>query len=350
MKLSILDLIPVFSDSNTAEALQASRALAKTADESALTRYWVAEHHNAAAVASTVPGVLIPYLAAGTSKISFGSGGVMLPNHTAYAIAEQFALLEAMYPGRIDLGIGRAPGTDALSSAVLRNGAPAEAVSRFPQEIALIRELLGRGATAISETVGVQIGEHELNLRATPKAVSAPELWLLGSSMYSAQLAASEGLPYVFAHHFGMPGLDQALNYYRANYQPSEAYPAPRTLIPVTVAVAETESAAQERSLAQRVQSAHLRTGKELSPGLTLEQARDYQWNARELTAAEQASTNWFVGDYQQVSAQLRDFAKHYQVDELMLSLAISRSENEDPATALVKREAIVKLSEQLID
>lgn len=350
MKLSILDLIPVFSDSNTAAALQASRSFAKTADEIGFTRFWVAEHHNAAAVASTVPGVLIPYLAAGTSQIRFGSGGVMLPNHTAYAIAEQFSLLEAMYPNRIDLGIGRAPGTDALSSAVLRNGAPAEAVSRFPQEIALIRELLGRGATSLSDTVAVQIGEHNLNLRATPKATTAPDLWLLGSSMYSAQLAAAEGLPYIFAHHFGMPGLEQAINYYRNNYQASESYPEPRTLIPVTVAVAETKAIAQERSLSQRIQSAHLRTGKELTPGLTLEQALAYDWDARERIAAEQASTNWFVGDYQQVSEELRDFAKHYQVDELMLNLAISRSEAEDPAGASIKNDAIRMLSEQLLD
>lgn len=350
MKLSVLDLISVFSDTTTAQALQAARSMAEQADALNFTRYWVAEHHNTAAVASTVPAVLIPFLAAGTKQLRFGSGGVMLPNHTAYAIAEQFALLEAMFPGRIDLGIGRAPGTDPLSSAVLRQGSPVESVSRFPQDVALIRELLGKAETPLGQSVAISIGEHDLNLSASPKATSSPDLYLLGSSMYSAQLAASEGLPYVFANHFGMPGLAEALGYYRSHYRPSEQYPEPQTLIPVTVSVAETDTEALKLSQSQRVQSAHLRTGRGLGAALTTEQAQDYSWNASELAAAEQASSNWFVGDLRRVSRDLRDFAKHYQVDELMLSLAISRSETEDPATASAKNNALRMLAQELID
>ena len=188
--LSVLDLVPVRSDQGTGDALAASRSLARTADAAGYTRYWVAEHHNMPAVAATNPPVLIAMLAAATERIRVGSGGVMLPNHEPLVVAEQFALLEAAYPGRIDLGIGRAPGTDPLTRYVLRGGSSAaadDAVTRFPEYVDDIITLMH------PDGVEMTVGGRRQPLRATPRSASVPTVWLLGSSDYSARLAASRG-------------------------------------------------------------------------------------------------------------------------------------------------------------
>ncbi len=192
MKLSVLDLVPTRSGQSTADALAASASLAVTADSLGFERYWVAEHHNMAAVASTVPAVIIPFLAAGTRRIRFGSGGVMLPNHSALAVAEQFALLESMFPGRIDLGIGRAPGTDQVTAFLLRGAGAAAAPDDFPQEVDLIARLLGLDGRP-GDGVDIDLRGQAFPLRATPHLAGAPELWLLGSSDYSAELGRDAG-------------------------------------------------------------------------------------------------------------------------------------------------------------
>lgn len=186
-ELSVLDLVPVRTDQTTSDALAASRSLAQVADELGYTRYWVAEHHNMPAVAATNPPVTIALLASATSRIRVGSGGVMLPNHEPLVVAEQFALLEAAFPGRIDLGIGRAPGTDPLTRYVLRGGsgeAADNAVSRFPEYVEDVRTLL------TPDGVQMQLGGRRQPLRATPAATGVPTVWLLGSSDYSAQREA----------------------------------------------------------------------------------------------------------------------------------------------------------------
>src|SRR5690242_3252440 len=199
MRLSVLDLVPVRSDQSTGDAVAATRRLAQVADDAGFHRYWLAEHHNMPAVAATNPPVLIALVAAATSRIRVGSGGVMLPNHAPLVVAEQFALLEAAYPGRIDLGIGRAPGSDPVTSWALRHGGggvEGDAVSRFPEYVDNVISMMSPGG------VGLQVGGRLHALTATPAATSVPPVWLLGSSDYSARLAASRGLPYVFAHHF----------------------------------------------------------------------------------------------------------------------------------------------------
>ena len=202
MRLSVLDLVPVRSDQTTGDALAATRRLAQVADGLGFERYWLAEHHNMPAVAATNPPVLIAMVAAATSRIRVGSGGVMLPNHAPLVVAEQFALLEAAYPGRIDLGIGRAPGTDPVTSWALRHGAGGvsdEAVTQFPTYVDNVISMMSPGG------VGLEVGGRMHPLNATPHAIAPPPVWLLGSSDYSAQLAADRGLPYVFAHHFSGP-------------------------------------------------------------------------------------------------------------------------------------------------
>ena len=196
VQLSVLDLIPVRRDQSNAQALAASVRLAKVADKAKCTRYWVAEHHNTPSVAATNPPVLVALLACETDQIVIGSGGVMLPNHTPLVVAEQFALLEAAFPGRIDLGIGRAPGTDPVTSWALRNGRPDETLTEVPNWVQQVIAMLG------NEGIGVDLGGRRFELKASPAPNSVPPVWLLGSSDYSARLAGELGLPYVFAHHF----------------------------------------------------------------------------------------------------------------------------------------------------
>ena len=213
------------------------------------------------AVAATNPPLLISMVAAATSRIRVGSGGVMLPNHAPLVVAEQFALLEAAYPGRIDLGIGRAPGSDPVTSWALRHGGGGvedDAVSRFPEYVDNVISMMSPGG------VGLQVGGRMHALTATPAATSVPPVWLLGSSDYSARLAASRGLPYVFAHHFSGQGTAEALELYRSGFQPSETNPSPRTFLTVNVVVAETQEDADRLALPQLQAMVALRTGQPL--------------------------------------------------------------------------------------
>ncbi|MDQ2651348.1 MAG: MsnO8 family LLM class oxidoreductase, partial [Actinomycetota bacterium] len=289
MKLSVLDLIPTRSGQTTADALESSAALARIADSLGFERYWVAEHHNMAAVASTVPAVIIPYLGAGTRRIRFGSGGVMLPNHSALAVAEQFALLESMFPGRIDLGIGRAPGTDQVTAFLLRGAGAADAAADFPQEVDLIARLLGLDGRP-GDGVDIDLRGQAYPLRATPHLAGTPELWLLGSSDYSAELAASMGLPYAFAHHFGSPGVDEALRRYRSGFTPTDFGSHPRSLLPVNVIVDPDPEVAIRRAQPQLVQMTELRTRGVVGHQLSIEEAERYEWTDQRRSVADQMS------------------------------------------------------------
>ena len=263
MRLSVLDLVPVRTDQSTSDALAASTQLAQTADRLGYTRYWVAEHHNMPSVAATSPPVLIAHLAANTSQIRVGSGGVMLPNHAPLAVAEQFALLEAAHPGRIDLGIGRAPGSDPLTSFLLRKPAGRDderhrQIPRVPRPRR--RDDERQAACAVS------IPQQDYILKATPAATSEPRMWLLGSSMYSAHLAAAKGLPYVFAHHFSGQGTAEALAVYRSEFRPSDLASEPVTFLTVNAVVAETHDEAMALLLPNLQMMARLRTGQPLGP------------------------------------------------------------------------------------
>jgi luciferase family oxidoreductase group 1 len=232
--LSVLDLVPVRTDQTTADALAASLSLARVADHLGYRRYWVAEHHNMPAVAATNPPVLMGLIASVTSRIRVGSGGVMLPNHAPLVVAEQVALLEAAFPGRVDLGIGRAPGTDPITSYALRHGGGGvsdDAVSHFPQYVDDVLAMMSPAGVSVS------VAGRTQPLRATPGAAGRAQAWLLGSSDYSARLAAAKGLPYVFAHHFSGQGTAAgALSRLAASYDVDEVM-----LHPVAGAYAGTD-------------------------------------------------------------------------------------------------------------
>lgn len=337
MQLSVLDLIPVRTDQSSSDALAATLRLARTADELGYTRYWLAEHHNMPAVGSTNPPVLIAMVAGATERIRVGSGGVMLPNHAPLVVAEQFALLEAAYPNRIDLGLGRAPGTDPVTSWALRHGGPveADAAEHFPEYVNNIRAMLS------PEGVALSVGGRRHELRATPAAHSEPVVWLLGSSDFSARLAAREGLPYVFAHHFSGSGTAEALDLYRSEFRPSPELAAPRTFLTVNAVVAETEEEARRLARPQLLSMVALRTGAPLAQLRLVEDAEQVEIPQPHRPIAESMESRWVIGTPEQAAQQIKDLAATYGVDEVMVNPIASASRGTDPATAPAREETL---------
>ncbi|WP_343995300.1 LLM class flavin-dependent oxidoreductase [Nocardioides dubius] len=338
LALSVLDLAPVRENQTSADAVAASRELARAADRLGYHRYWVAEHHNMPAVAATNPPVLIGVLAAATERIRIGSGGVMLPNHAPLVVAEQFALLEAAFPGRIDLGIGRAPGTDPVTSWALRSGASGdEAVARFAEYVDNVVTLMSPAGA------GVSVGGRTHELRATPAPLGQPPVWLLGSSDYSARLAASRGLPYVFAHHFSGSGTHEALELYRSSFVPSQDLAAPRTFLTVNVVVADTHAEAQELALPQLLAMLALRTGGQLLAQRLVESAAEVVVAESHRSLLEAMRGRWVIGDPQTAAAQVRALAATYGVDEVMVH-PVAGARRDDPADRAPARERTLDL------
>ncbi|WP_433793279.1 LLM class flavin-dependent oxidoreductase [Actinoplanes sp. CA-252034] len=316
--LSVLDLATVSEGRTSADALRGTIEIAVAADQLGFSRFWVAEHHNMPAVASTSPPVLIGAVAAHTRDIRVGSGGVMLPNHMPFVVAEQFALLEALYPGRVDLGVGRAPGTDQVTAAALRGVSPYLTVEQFPEHMKTLLGLLGDERVPAGR------------LSATPAAESFPEVWILGSSTYGAQLAAVLGLPFCFAYHFARNSdVDGALRLYRDGYQPSPRYPLPWVMVSASVLAAETTEEAHFLAGPSRVMALSLRTGR-LGPMVSPETAAQRQLSDSDRVALESLPGTQFTGTAEEVVAALEDLADRTGADELMLAGAVH-----DPATRI---------------
>ena len=348
MRLSVLDLVPVRTDQITADAVAATTLLAQAADQLGYTRYWLAEHHNMPAVAATSPPVLIAHLAAHTSTMRLGSGGVMLPNHAPLAVAEQFALLEAAHPGRIDLGIGRAPGSDPVTSMALRGAA-----GRDDRDIEAFPSYLD-DVVALMSSAGVRVPlprdlmRENYILKATPAAVTEPKLWLLGSSMYSAHLAAAKGLPYVFAHHFSGQGTDEALQTYRDEFRPSDLAPEPLTFLTVNAVVADTAAEAERLLLPNLQMMARLRTGQPLGPLDLVEDAEARQLGPRELAVVDAGRRQAVVGSPAEAADQLRALAERFGVDEVMVNPVAAAFRGTDPDTAPARETTLELLAKEL--
>jgi len=307
LPLSVLDLVPVRLGDTPADALHKSLDLARLAERCGYTRYWVAEHHNMTGIASSATSVVIGYLAGGTSTIRVGSGGVMLPNHAPLVIAEQFGTLASLYPGRIDLGLGRAPGTDQATMRALR--VDPRAADHFPDDIQALRMLFD----------DVQ---PEQTIRAVPGAGLKVPLWILGSSLYGAQVAAYFGLPYGFASHFAPDELDAALRVYRDRFQPSAQQARPHGMPCVNVIVADTDAEARRlfTSLQQRfVDMVRNRRGL-LSP--PIDDIETY-WTPHEKAHAMRMLACAFVGSPETVRRTLQAFVERTAADELMVSAAV---------------------------
>lgn len=300
--LSVLDLAPVRAGGTAAEALAGTTRLARRADELGFKRFWVAEHHNIPSVASSAPEVLIAHLAARTQRIRVGSGGVMLPNHAPLAVAERFGMLEALHPDRIDLGLGRAPGTDQRTALALRSTSP----ERFEEQLAQLRGHLAGGYGGMRAVAG----EH-----------TVPELWMLGSTDGGARIAAKLGLPFVFAHHFHPHLTEPALELYRALFEPSDLLAAPRVIVAAGIVVGDDDEDALRRSLPGGVSMLRLRQGRPAPiPSVEDAEALVRQLGESELAVVQDAIGRAIVGGAQSVHAELRDLAERTATDELMLT------------------------------
>jgi luciferase family oxidoreductase group 1 len=305
--LSVLDLAPVPQGFTPADALRNTLDLAQHAEAWGYNRYWVAEHHNMVGIASAATSVVIGYIAGGTRTIRVGAGGIMLPNHSPLVIAEQFGTLASLYPGRIDLGLGRAPGTDQRTLLALRRD-PASS-DKFPQDVLELQALLGP----------VQPGQF---LQAVPGADTNVPLWILGSSLFGAQLAAMLGLPYAFASHFAPDALTRALQVYRENFRPSEQADKPYAMIGVNVIAADTgEEARRLFTSPQQAFTNLLRgtRGKLLPP---IEDIESY-WSPSEKIQASNMLQCSVVGSRQTVRDGLARLIEQTGADELMVATAI---------------------------
>jgi luciferase family oxidoreductase group 1 len=302
----VLDLAPVATGSSAREALANSLDLARHVEEWGYRRFWVAEHHNMPGIASASPPVLIGSVAAVTSSIRVGSGGVMLPNHAPLVVAEQFGMLEALHPGRIDLGLGRAPGTDPATAASLRRRADAGGAEDFPQQV--------------GELIGYFHADNPII--ATPAVGNEPDVWLLGSSLYSAQLAAVNGMPFSFAHHFSAESTLPALRAYRANFRPSARLAQPYAMLGVAVICAEDDERAQWLAAPSLLSFLRLRSGR---PGTmpTPEEAADYPYSAAERAFVERRLDDMIVGGPDAVQAGLDALLAATDADELMITTQV---------------------------
>ena len=299
--LSVLDLVPIGSGQTAAQALAGTTALAQRADELGYRRFWVAEHHNIPSVASTSPEVLLAHLGARTERIRLGSGGVMLPNHAPLAVAERFAMLEALHPGRIDLGLGRAPGTDMRTALALRSTSPHE----FESQLAELRGYLGSGHAGMRAIAG----DH-----------TQPEIWMLGSTDGGARIAAALGMPFVFAHHFSPQFTEPALDLYRSSFRPG-ILDRPRVIVAAAVIAADSDDEAQRLATCAGVSMLRLRQGRPI-PIPTVEEAEALlpRLSPEERAVVEEVAGRQVAGGPATVHSALLDLIERTRTDELMVT------------------------------
>ncbi|MEV6522708.1 LLM class flavin-dependent oxidoreductase [Longispora sp. NPDC051575] len=301
--LSVLDLAPVAAGTTPGEALRNTTELARRTEALGYQRFWVAEHHNMPAIASSSPAVLLAHIAAHTSTIRVGSGGVMLPNHAPLVVAEQFGTLEALHPGRVDLGIGRAPGTDPGTALALRRTAEGLSAEDFPEELASL--------------IGYFTGQERIV--ATPGRGDMPAIWLLGSSGFSAQLAGMLGLPFSFAHHFSAQNTEPALELYRRHFQPSQWLAEPYAMVAVSAICADTDERAEWLAGPSSLSFLKLRQGRP-EPLVSPDEAAAYPFTPLERQFVADRRVGQALGSPETVERQLSELVARTGADELMLT------------------------------
>jgi luciferase family oxidoreductase group 1 len=311
--LSVLDLSPITTATPGSAALRNSLDLARLADRLGYKRYWVAEHHNLANIASSAPDIMIGQIAAVTRHMRIGAGGVMLPNHAPLMVAERFKVLEALFPGRIDLGLGRAPGTDPVTSYALRARQDARQGDDFLERF---QELL------MLERGGFPEGHPFRNVRAVPADVPLPPIWLLGSSGYSAELAAAVGMGFSFAHHFSDYDAASAISSYREHFKPSAELAEPYAILGTAVIAAETDAEAERIGASADLHYARRAKGEYL-PLVSPEEAAAYPYAAIDRQRIAQQRTRLIVGGIESVARRLRALIEATQADELMMTTMV---------------------------
>jgi luciferase family oxidoreductase group 1 len=308
--LSVLDVSPVSAGSNSSRALRNTLDLARLVDRLGYRRYWLAEHHNLRMIASSAPEVMIGHVASSTENVRVGAGGIMLPNHAPLRVVETFRVLEALHPGRIDLGIGRAPGTDPVTASALRRTQGGLGADDFPQQFA---ELLAYAGEGFPE-------EHPFrSIVAMPSDVALPPIWLLGSSGYSARAAGEMGLGYGFAAHFSPSDPTPAMRAYREGFEPSPTFERPSAILAVAVVCAETDERARELASSMELAWVRMRSGNP-GPLPSPEEAMSYAYTPAERRLADAYSSMQIVGDSRTVRARIEEVAGRTGADEVMVT------------------------------
>jgi luciferase family oxidoreductase group 1 len=310
MKLSVLDQSTAAKGRGQDDAIRETLDLARRCDALGYHRYWLSEHHNNDSIVGTAPEILMAAIAATTKRIRVGSAGVMLPHYSALKVAEQFRILDAIAPGRIDLGVGRAPGSDPLTAFALNQNA-ATAVDAFPEQV--------RDLQAWVTGAPLPAGHPFEKIKAHPLGDSSPDLWILGSSDYGARVAAYFGLPYAYAYFFTEGrGTEEALNLYRQNYQPSASYPEPIATICVWALAADTEAEARRQLMTREFWRIGFEKGIR-SPLITPEEAAAYPYTEQERATIEKLRGRAVVGTAEQVATRLDELARRWQLDEIVI-------------------------------
>lgn len=313
-KLSVLDLSPVSEGTSGPQTMQNTLELARMADRLGYERYWLAEHHSLPNVASPAPEVMIGHVADQTTRMRVGSGGIMLPNHAPLKVAEIFRVLEALHPGRIDLGIGRAPGTDPMTAQALRRSGN-RGGQEFPEQFSQLLAFAGEGEPFPDD--------HPFaNVRAVPEDVDLPPIWLLGSSGYSAQASGEMGLGYAFAAHFGPGDPVAPMHAYREHFDPSGSFENPSGIVATSVICAEDDERARELASSMELVWVRMNSGKPTplpSPG----EALSYEYNEAEQRIAEAHRANQIVGGPETARQKIEDLAQRTAADEIMVTTAV---------------------------
>jgi luciferase family oxidoreductase group 1 len=331
LPISLLDLSPIDSGVSSTQALRNTIELARLGDRLGYSRYWLAEHHNTAMLASSTPEIMIAHVAQATERIRVGSGGIMLPNHSPLKVAETFRVLEALHPGRIDLGIGRAPGTDPRTALALRRSKVALGAEDFPEQLAELFSFSGEGE-------GFD-GTHPFrNVRATPTDVPLPPIWLLGSSDFSAQEAARLGLGFAFAAHINPRFAVPAIQIYRSLFTPSERLQKPQVILTTSVVCAETDEEVEDLMKTMELVWVRLRTGGNPGPLPSPEEARAYQYTPLEMSVIHEARGRQIAGRPEVVREKLLALVEETGADELMISPMVYGHENRAKIYELVAK------------
>jgi len=323
--ISVLDLAPVPSGRSPGEAAIATLGLARRVDDLGFDRYWLAEHHNTPGMACPAPEVMIGHVASATSRLRVGAGGIMLPNHSPLHVAETFRLLEVLHPGRIDLGLGRAPGTDPVTAhALRRGGTPGD----FPQQLAAFVE------------EGFPADHPFRTVRAEPSEAPLPPVWILGSSEYGAAVAAAYGLGFAFARHLNPRGAVAALSRYRGDFQPSAAYPEPRAILALSAIAASSEEEATDLAMSMGLGVVRMRQGRP-SKLPSPREARDHDWTPAEEDQLRRYLRAQVLGTGAEVAARLQELAEETHADEVMIMTSVHDHDARVRSYELIAREMI---------
>lgn len=328
IKLSALDLCPILSGISVAQSFTYPAELARFTEELGYERYWLAEHHNMEGIGSSAPEVLIAHVAAATKKIRVGSGGIMLPNHASLHVAEVMRTLEALYPGRIDLGLGRAPGSGSKAAQLLR-GHRGLSAQEFPHEFDDLIRWLNDDINDRHPHAGVY---------AVPMNVQMPEVWILGSSDFGALFAADRGFPYAFAQHFShLPALEM-IRMYRENFRPSRWYKEPKVILGTHIICAETDAKARELALSSDLSfSLFVQTGKNI-PLPTVDEAKAYPYTEKDWEQVRAGSMPKFVGSPETIKKQLRPYITSGLIDEIMVLCMVHDQEARKTSYKLIRQ------------